>query len=663
MASLADYLEVYGKQLGEQASHALNPLHTPGKDPIIEPALLREPYEAQSHCITAGVRALNRQDGLQVAADCGTGKTLMAQAIVQGHSRGGYRAVVLCPPHLTVKWEREIKETVRNAHVHQVESFRDLLNVIPGAPAFGRGWWIMSSTVAKLGPGWRPAFITHRQKGKLGTAYCPKCDAPQVRTVKDKEEKIPITEFFKRGNIEPKKFYCCNCDEPLWQWLNKPNRWPVATYIHKRLRGWFDYCVIDESHECKEAENAIGSAMGSLVAASKKTICLTGTMCGGFAWHLKPLLFRIAPQSLIEDGMTWKDTTSFNEKYGIIEKRIVDSESNGFRQENKQSKGRTSRTTKDVKPGVMPTLFGKHLIQNCVFLALEDLAENLPSIEEMPLPVTMDAELEEAYSHIEERLVSTVRELLRKRNKSLLGTMMNTLLDYCDHPYGWKELGYYDYDMDSGTRRFIPVVTPPTLDKKIRPKEQALIDLCLAEKAAGRKVWVYSVMTDTHDVNERLRSVLAGVGLSVGVLRSKIPTKKREEWIAENGPKLDVCISHPKLVMTGLDFFDKLRRYNFPTLQFYSTGTSTFVVRQAARRAWRLMQWDACKVYYSCYADTMQERNLEHMARKQKASELVEGRFSTEGLVALAGDDGDTTMALARSLVDKIDGGRKWAKV
>ena len=110
-------------------------------------------------------------------------------------------------------------------------------------------------------------------------------------------------------------------------------------------------------------------------------------------------------------------------------------------------------------------------------------------------------------------------------------------------------------------------------------------------RGAGGEGWVYSVMTDKRDVNERLRKLLSDIGLRVAVLRSDVDTKDREAWIAENGPKLDVCISHPKLVQTGLDFYAQNRSYYFPTLWLLYTGTITFVARQASRRAWSVVPW------------------------------------------------------------------------
>ena len=44
--------------------------------------------------------------------------------------------------------------------------------------------------------------------------------------------------------------------------------------------------------------------------------------------------------------------------------------------------GATARTTKRQaeQPGIMPTLYGRHLIGNTIFLSLKDVAADLPSL-------------------------------------------------------------------------------------------------------------------------------------------------------------------------------------------------------------------------------------------------------------------------------------------
>jgi hypothetical protein len=70
-------------------------------------------------------------------------------------------------------------------------------------------------------------------------------------------------------------------------------------------------------------------------------------------------------------------------------------------------------------------------------------------------------------------------------------------------------------------------------------------------------------------------------------------------------------------------------------------------------------------VYYLYYTGTMQARAMSLMGKKLSAAHAIEGKFSSDGLVALSGDDG-VEMALAKSLADQIDEGcptRAWVKV
>ena len=398
------------------------------------------------------------------------------------------------------------------------------------------------------------------------------------------------------------------------------------------------------------------------MASCEKTICLSGTIIGGYAWHIRPLIFRMSPQSMLSEGLGWRDSMPFNEKYGRIEK-IVTETTEKSSSDHKQSMGRTtSKTQKYVRPGVMPTLFGKHLIQNTVFLSLDEVADNLPQLEETVIPATMDPQMLKAYKIVERELTDAVREAMQRRDKSLLSKMLQTLLAYPDHPYGWEEIGYMAPDGS-----FRKVTEPENLSEAtIREKERMIVDDCLAERRIGRKTWVYCTMTDTRDVNERLRKLIAAEGLKVEILRSSVETSKREDWIAKHAPQCDVMISHPQLVETGLDLFCPRGTYNFPTLSFYSTGYNLFTLRQAARRSWRIGQRELCKVRYYYYADTMQARAMALMGKKLAASTSVEGKFSSEGLAALAGDEGSIEMAMAKSLVERLDDsdvGRAWARM
>jgi hypothetical protein len=239
--------------------------------------------------------------------------------------------------------------------------------------------------------------------------------------------------------------------------------------------------------------------------------------------------------------------------------------------------------------------------------------------------------------------------------------MLHALLAYPDYPYDWQTIGYNEGG------RFVGVATPPTLNRDtLWPKERRLLEILAKEKAQRRQCWLFACYTHTHPVLGRLEQIIDNAGFSVKVLdAAKVPTRHRSQWIAENAPGIDVLISHPQPIRTGLTLFDAAGNHNFPTIIFAETGYDLFTLRQASRRSWRIGQQHPCRVFFLYYAASMQARAMALMAQKLDASLALEGQFSADGLAALAADSGSLTMELAKSLVENIDFGdteRAWAK-
>ncbi|MFI5387268.1 MAG: DUF6094 domain-containing protein [Fimbriimonadales bacterium] len=345
-------------------------------------------------------------------------------------------------------------------------------------------------------------------------------------------------------------------------------------------------------------------------------------------------------------------------------------------------------------PGVMPALFGRHLMDKAIFLALEDMADNLPRLREYvggpPQPdyddgdhrfhsdcrVAMAPEQQREYKRVEDILVGTCREMLQRGSMKLLGAMLVTLLEYPDRPWDWTAptgskdhlaVGYWKTGSKSESD-WEGVVQPASLSQTlVYPKEQALLDICRREVQAGNQVWVYCQMTGKRDIQPRLKGILTEAGFRVAIMRSRsVKTRDRLDWIEKEGKRADIVICHPQLVQTGLDFFGKKPgSHNFNAIAFYETGYNPFTMQQAARRAWRIGQSKDCRVYYLHYRDTMQQRAMALMARKMAAMMALDGRLSVEGLAGMA-DDESAAMALARSISDAIDSAdiqRNWVKV
>ena len=188
---------------------------------------------------------------------------------------------------------------------------------------------------------------------------------------------------------------------------------------------------------------------------------------------------------------------------------------------------------------------------------------------------------------------------------------------------------------------------PPLSEERLYPKEKALIDMVAAERMEGRRVLVYATHTGTRDITERMDDMLTRHGFRVAVMKADaVAPERREAWVADRVKQgIDVMICHPRLVQTGLDLID------FPTLIWYETDYSVYVMRQASRRSWRIGQTRPVKVVFMSYKNTLQADALKLVAKKLQSSLAVEGELPEDGLAAYGDDGDDLMMALARKIV------------
>src|SRR5438034_9899609 len=105
--------------------------------------------------------------------------------------------------------------------------------------------------------------------------------------------------------------------------------------------------------------------------------------------------------------------------------------------------------------------------------------------------------------------------------------------------------------------------------------------------------------------------MITNEGIRVAVLTTDVPPEAREGWYERQlRGGIQAVICHPKLVQTGLDLID------FPTILFYETGYSIYVLRQASRRSGRIGQRLPVQVKFLHYSETMQERSMRLMGKK-----------------------------------------------
>jgi hypothetical protein len=113
-------------------------------------------------------------------------------------------------------------------------------------------------------------------------------------------------------------------------------------------------------------------------------------------------------------------------------------------------------------------------------------------------------------------------------NKSLMSILLNTLLLYPDHPYGFDAIWARAFDPQ--TREYVRFLaaTPANLSEdRLFAKERALITDVSEELRQGRRCQVYATYTGEKDVTLRLETILRQAGFRVAVLRSRLSIQIR----------------------------------------------------------------------------------------------------------------------------------------
>lgn len=638
---LAEFMETYRDSLNEKVLQEFRPQYDFNPSDFLSGMrdFKRKPFPSQVHPIAALARALtNGHRSAFVAGEMGVGKTLIGLATAK--VARFKKVLVLCPPHLVRKWKREIEATIPRASASVVSTITDLEKVIRCLNPVIH-FIIMSRERAKLGYRRKPAYnlLQKGDRWKYRMLSCPDCGSEILDS-----DGVPV----EREDLMKKKFKCRalvktrngerECGGALWSADHKgPRRYPLAEYIKRRHRKFFELLIIDEVHEMKAKGSAQGYAAASLASASKKVLALTGTVFGGYSTSLFHLLYRFS--QTIKNDFKHNDDMRFASRYGILE-RITQTPKDDFSEEGATSKRRAFQVRVIEKPGVSPAIITE-LLDKTVFLRLSDVSGSLPPYQDLIEISKMNPEQKEVYESFSRELKEALNDELRKGGKRLLGAYLQSLLAYPDTP--WKKESIYKIDED---RKILLAEARALSEDVIYPKEKRLIEICRENKAMGRKLAVYCTHTERRDITGRLKTLLEREGLRVVVLKSDtVAPEKREDWIknqVEGG--MDVLVCHPRIVQTGLDLLD------FPTIIFYQTEYSVYTLRQASRRSWRIGQKKPVRVHYFIYEDTIQERALTLVAKKTKASLAVEGEFVDGGLSAFANEE-DIVTELAKSFL------------
>jgi len=696
----SDYLNSFGKLIAEKIKKSFNPLYEPDKEPIclklqevneyVKQNTGYELFNAQLAAAEGLKRGLDKSKLALVVAECGSGKTKIGASALYAHQKKHSFNAVICPSHVSDKWVRELNETIPNCFAAVLNSFQDAKKMYKIFKKGGQSvYCVMSKEKARDGYMKMPAVIWSSVKKAF---ICPHCDKTQMMPYFENGIKhmVEADHFFYRHetNLNHK---CAECGAVLWSAVNPDNhssewvkisdygfvhrkfarshlspvlklpklymqeikelcsnpdmiipvkgayrRYPLSLYFKKKIKR-LDVLIIDELHEYS-GDSGQGQAMADLAWTAKKTIAMTATLINGYSKGMFYLLFRLASRLIKLDGHEFRKSTDFCKQYGVVESVTTIEEIDI----NSKSKGIRSSTHEKFLPGVSPLVYTRFLLDNAVFLSLNDMGKQLPDYEEIPIPVEMPDNVRWEYDAMKTMLVKIMIKDGQLAQK-IMSAYLNLLTTYPDQPYNQPPV-INPFNEDE------MLVVPRDLGdiNSVFPKDKAVVDLVERKVKSGERVIIYTAWTRL-DTREKMLKLLSEKGIRAKILDAKIPTRKREEWIDKQvRGGIDVIITNPALVQTGLDL------NAFTTLIFYNLAFNLYVFRQASRRSWRINQTaPKVEVYMFYYTDTLQHKALKLMASKLSAAAVIEGGISDEGLAAMSNCE-DLTSQMAKELAAGI---------
>lgn len=608
---LAQFLDSFSDALCTTTANQLTPQFSPA---VLEEAIptLRQFGEpllpAQANVAAALAYAFRNQPSAICSAEMSTGKTRISTAVAA--LLKSKRTLVFSPPHLVGKWKAEIETLLPGVQATILRSITDVIQfaslpTVNPWPLFG----ILSRERSKLSFAKRPALIPKavRLNQESYTHYhCPQCG-----TRVDNKDGIPQTPRSLKPGAK-----CNSCHTPLWTYNpSGPRRIALADYIGKKHPRLFDLLLVDEVQEEKGLGSAQGLAFALLVQKCRRALALTGTLTSGKATSIFHILWRMNPA--LKASFKHTDEPRWVDLMGTWETRTTEEDVHRVLVVGKESKRRVHVSLRE-RPGISPHII-PHLVSQTAFLQLRDLGISLPPYREHVQESQLDSLLTKNYTRLTEAARRYIPIGRRTKDGHLVSSFIQALLAYPDRAAQGELItdrnGSICFQLD------------PLPETVILPKEQALIEYILHERSRGRRVLIYCTHTQTKDITGRLHRLLSNAGIRSLVMTSKVRPERRMKWITDRTKEgLDGLICNPKLVSTGLDLIE------YASIAWMEVDYSTYLVRQASRRSWRIKQTEPVDVRFFLYKGTVQEHAWALVAAGINAALQTEGDLLSEGL-------------------------------
>lgn len=365
----------------------------------------------------------------------------------------------------------------------------------------------------------------------------------------DKALDLLLTDLWEAADFQPRP-----CSEPLYQ-AEGPCRYPLATWIARKMPHAFDLLVVDEAHEYGAEDSAQGIAAARLARAHKGDLLyMTGSLVNGYASSAFNVLHAVSPEFRHQFKPDQRD--AFVDRYGLRKRVLVykDAKKTELRFGAHSERRLVGAVKKGGEaPGVLPVFLLEHLLRSAATLQKADLELALPSTSEEAIEVPLAPKQERHLSTLLEVVKDTIAKT--RFTAGLAGKLFGALVGLVSYP-DRAACGPYtvDWPESAGGLAGQVVVSVPSLDPTtLWPKERWLLDAIAEERAEGRRVLVAPTHTP---VATRLSWLCEQAGIEAVTLHAdKVPPSKRERWLNEKlvAPGRGVLIANPTTIQTGLN--------------------------------------------------------------------------------------------------------------
>ncbi len=466
------------------------------------------------------------------------------------------------------------------------------------------------------------------------------CNAPQIRQVRNETGEWEEIKHDKNDELFV-------CGAPLFEYSGLRRASGIAL-LKKKGRGFFKTAILDELHKAKSKGTGVGHVMAVLAGICKYKIGLTGTLFGGYSTSIFWLLYRILASVRANYGfeaeLAWAGDMGLIKRVFYVDQRTKIPEDGAFT-------GTRFFETVDERPGISPAI-ARYVLPICIFASINDMGLPLPAYSEEIVRPEMTLEMRAQYEELDgspkERgqapsglLAWALEEQKKETGKGAIGVWWSTIFNRPNAMFRTDQVTFNRRLSGKGrfAKRSLEIVRDaPVITTAMLPKEEWLVNMAKAQKAAGRKVMVYVRQTGERDIQERLKGLLLAVGLRVEIMKPSLAPNKRIGWLQKNVGKFDILITNPRLVEVGLNLT------MLPTAVFFEIDASFYTLYQAMKRIYRPFAPKPVQVYFAVYRDTAEDAILDVMCEKFMSNQLLTGQ---EVGGALTPDDAGSVMQVA----------------